>query len=425
MATREIETPAQHPPAPLEPPPRSQPRALLAAAAAAIVVIAVGLYFYYRHRVSTDDAQVEAHLDPIAPRVAGTVQEVDVLENQTVAAGQVLFRLDPSDYQLALRHAEADLAAARAAAQAATSGVPITRTSTSSQVSSAEAALAQARADYSAAEQQQALAEARQAAAQANLIQAQANAQRAASDEKRYAQLIAKDEVSEEQYDAIRTAATAAAAQARAAAADLNAARNAVAAAAAGVAAQQGRVEQALAGVRAAASAPEQVRVSRANAAQAESRVALAEAAVAQAQLNLDWTTVRAPVAGIVGDKHVEVGQNFVPGQAALVIVESGKPLLDRWVIANFKETQLEGMHPGQRAQVHVDAFGEDLAAHVDSIGAATGSRFSLLPPENATGNYVKVVQRVPVKLYFQPGQDRRIAPLRPGMSVEVTVFTK
>ncbi|MGH9541114.1 MAG: HlyD family secretion protein [Terriglobales bacterium] len=429
MAIHGIETPEQTPPAapPSEPPrqPRSRRRALLIGAVLVIAAITVSLYVYYRNRESTDDAQIEAHVDPIAPRVAGTVTEVDVLENQRVTAGQVLFKLDDRDYRLALEHAQADLQAAEAAARAASSGVPIMRTSTGSNISSADAALIQARAAYSVAQQQQALAAARETAAEADLRQAQANAQKAAHDERRYGQLAAKDEVSQQQYDSVRTTAAAMQAAQQAAAANLAASRNAVAAAEAGVNEAQGKIEQAMAGVRAAASAPEQVRVSRANAAQAESRVALARAATARAQLNLDWTTVRAPVAGIVGDKNVEVGQNFASGQAALDIVESGKPLEDRWVIADFKETQLRGMRPGQRATVHVDAYGTDLQAHVDSLGAATGSRFSLLPPENATGNYVKVVQRVPIKLFFQPGQDSRIVPLRPGMSVEVTVFTK
>lgn len=413
------------------PPPAAPKRGLTPKAKRGIAIIIVIIilaaiaswYFFMRGRSTTDDAQIQAHVDPISPRVAGTVTHVYVNNNDFVHAGQVLFTLDPRPYQLALDHAQAELASAEAAAAGATTGVPIQVTSSHSGISSAQAGLMTARAAEDQATQELALAQSRERAAQAEVAQAQANAARAVSDEQRYAQLVAKNEVSRQAYEHTKTTAAAAEAGVQAAQADYSAAQNAVASASAGVAVARGKVEQALAAVRRAATGPQEVRVSRSRAGQARAHVALEQAAVAQAQLNLEWATVRAPVTGLIGDRHVQVGQEIVPGQPGLDIVESGQPLADRWVVANYKETELQGMAPGDKATVHVDAYNEDLQAYLNSIGSATGSRFSLLPPENATGNYVKVVQRVPVKVYFDKGQDAKIKPLRPGMSVEVTIF--
>src|SRR6185437_10248863 len=248
-------------------------------------------------------------------------------------------------------------------------------------------------------------------AAQADLAQAQASAANAAANQQRYAQLVGKQEVSQQQYDQVSTAAKTAAAAVAAAQARLAAAQQQVATANANVQVARDKVAAAAATERKAATAPQQL-------AQSRSQAQLAQARVAQAQLDLDYTVVTAPSDGQVGDKHVELGQRFSSGQTALVVV----PINDVWVIANYKETQLNQMHAGQRAEVSVDAFGTSLKATVNSIGAGTGAVFSLLPPENATGNYVKVVQRVPVKLVFDAGQD--LSRLRPGMSVEATVFT-
>ncbi len=400
-------------------------RLVLIAAAVFVVAAVAGWYFFLRGRASTDDAQIEAHIDPISPRVEGMVTHVYVQDNQFVRAGQVLFTLDPRNYRLALQHAKANLASAQAAAAGASTGIPIQRTSSYSSISSAQAGLITARAEQSQAEQNLALAGSQEQAARAAVAEAQANARRAVSDARRYRQLVAKNEVSRQAYTHMETTAAAARAAVRAAQANEAAARNAVAAASAGVSVARGGVEQALAAVRRAAVGPQEVRVSRSRAGEAQAQVALRQAAVAQAELNLGWTTVRAPVSGLVGDRHVEVGQAIAPGQPGLDIVESGHPLVDRWVVANYKETDLQGMAPGQRATVHVDAYNEDLKAKLNSIGSATGSRFSLLPPENATGNYVKVVQRIPVKLFFDAGQNAKLQRLRPGMSVEVTVYTR
>ena len=416
-----MSTPTSSAPPETEAPPARRPRTklILALVALVVVVAAAAMYLYYRNREGTDDAQIQAHVESVAPRVAGTVIAVAVDDNQTVHAGQVLFRLDDRDYRTALAQAQANLRAAQAAAASASSGVPVTAAASSGTLGEAQASLRQAQSSATLAEHQVSVAEAQLNAAQAELRQTQANAENAASTERRYAQLVAKQEVSQLQYDQVATAATAAAAGVAASQARAAAAEQQVASANAAVQVARDKVAGAAASERKAATAPQQLAVSRSDAQSALAKVAQAEAALAMAQLNLDYTVVTAASSGQVGDKHVELGQNFAPGQTALVIV----PINDVWVIANYKETQLAHMHPGQRAEVDVDAFGTTLQAKVDSLGAGTGALFSLLPPENATGNYVKVVQRVPVKLVFNPGQD--LSRLRPGMSVEATVFIK
>jgi membrane fusion protein (multidrug efflux system) len=414
--TREYSVGTPDTPAPGTPAPSRRKR-IIVFVALIILIIAVGFWLYRRGKASTDDAEVAEHLDPMSPQVGGTVIAVDVHDDQFVHKGDILYRLDPRPYQVAVEQAQANLQAAEAAARGANTNIPVTRTTASSGISSAQATLLEAQAQVESARQQQALAESRLAAARANLIEAQANERRAAADDERYSMLVAKDEVSRQQYDAIHTAAIAAKAAADAAQAQVNAAQHEIAAAGAAVQAAQGRVAQAEAGVRTAHTAPQQISMIRSAASTAEARVAQAQAALAEAQLNLGYTTVYAPADGLIGNKHVEVGQVLAPGQAALDLV----PTNEVWVWANFKETQLQGMSPGDRANVSVDALSKDFRAHVDSIGAATGAQFSLLPPENATGNYVKVVQRIPVKIVFDGGQDLTL--LRDGMSVEVTVY--
>ncbi len=381
---------------------------------------AYGIWRYFSARESTDDAQIDGHIDPISPRVGGTVGAVNVNDNQYVEAGTVLLEIDPRDYQVALERAQADLADKQAAAQAARTGVPITSTTTGSQLTSSHAQVENARAGVVAAQKEVNAARARRNSAQARLEEVRANNTKAARDLDRMKPLAAKDEISQQQYDA--------------AVADAEAARAAVASAEAGVAEADQTVEvaeshlvqargmlaQAEAEDRAAQTGPQQVAVTRSNAASAQARAQAAKAALDLARLNLDYTTVKAPVSGVVSKKSVEVGQVVQPGQPLLALV----PLEDIWVTANFKETQLKRMRPGQPATVSVDAYGgRTYKGHVDSIAAATGARFSLLPPENATGNYVKVVQRVPVKIVFEKGQDPQHL-LRPGMSVLPTVIT-
>jgi membrane fusion protein (multidrug efflux system) len=390
-------------------------------AAAALVLVGAAAWWYYSGRESTDDAQIDGHIHQVASRAAGTVLEVAVRENQPVKAGQVLVRIDPRDYEVALARARADLADARAVADAARVGVPIASATTSGQYSAARAKVGNAEAGIDAAAREVDAAQASLAAAQARLKQASVEAERAARDRDRLKPLFEKDEVSRQQFDAAVTAADAAAAAVESATAAVNQARQNVALAEARRQQSQGTLATARADLQGAATAPQQVSATRSRAASAEARVQMAEAAVKQAELMLGYTTVKAPVDGVIGRKSVEVGQVVQAGQPLFAVVS----LDGLWVTANFKETQLAEMRPGQPADVEVDAFGgRDFKAHVDSVGAATGARFSLLPSENATGNYVKVVQRLPVKIVLEPGQDPEHL-LRPGMSVNATVKLK
>ena len=362
---------------------------------AIILLLCVGGYAiwnYYASRESTDDAQIDGHIVPISARVGGTVEKVNVNDNQYVEAGTVLVQLDPTDYQVIVDRARAELQDDMATLQAARTGVPLTHTTTSSTLSNAEASLRAAEQEVTAS--------------QARLREAEAQYKLAAEDVRRFSLLVKKDEIPQQRYDTAVTGEQQAAA--------------AVDAGRAAVANAQSHVAQAQAMVEAAKSAPQQVAITRAKAGSAEANVERLKATLQQAELNLQYTVIRAPATGIVSKKTVEPGEVIQPGQPLLALVN----LEDVWVTANFKETQLKNMRPGQSAKIEVDAFGRTYNGHVDSIGGATGARFSLLPPENATGNYVKVVQRVPVKIVFEKGQDPQHL-LRPGMSVVPTVLIK
>lgn len=380
-----------------------------------------GLWSYYSARESTDDAEIDGHIIPISPRVGGTVVAVNVKDNQYVEAGTVLIQIDPTDFKVALEKAQADWAEAQALARAAGASVPITSTTAGSELSSAQANVQSATAGVAAAEKEIDVAKAKLNSAQARLHESEANETRATQDLERMKQLVAKDEISQQQYDA----SVAAAAEAKAA---VESERAGVAEAEQNIQVTESRVaqahagaEQAQAAARSAQTAPQQVAVIRDRAASAQARVLQAKATVDQAQLNLQYTTVKALVSGVVSKKSVEAGQLVQAGEPLLAIV----PLEDIWVTANFKETQLKDMRPGQRATISVDAYGSHtFKAHIESIAAATGAKFSLLPPENASGNYVKVVQRVPVKIVLEKGEDPDHL-LRPGMSVYPTVYLK
>jgi len=378
---------------------------LAAAAGIALLVAAAVLWRHYAGWESTDDAQIDGHINPISARVGGQVISVKVENNQYVEAGAVLVELDPKDYQVALDHAQAEYANALAMAEAAHVGVPITSVSTSSQVTAAQAEVENRRASLAAAEKQY-------QAAQAKIEEAEATNAKAQSDLDRYKQLVGKEEISQQQYDQ-------AVASAKAEAASLAAARAQAQADAQRVSEARGKLAQAEAQLRSARTGPQQVSATRSRASAAAASVQMAKAALEQAQLNLQYATITAPVRGLVGKKTVEVGQNVQPGQELMAIV----PLDDIWVTANFKETQLRSMRPGQPVKIYVDAYGRAYDGHLESIAGASGAQFSLLPPENATGNYVKVVQRVPVKIRFEKGQDPE-QMLRLGMSVVPRVKT-
>jgi membrane fusion protein (multidrug efflux system) len=395
-------------------------RRLLFAGGAVVLAAIIGLFLYYHNRESTDDAQVDGHITPMASKVYGRVAQVFVDDNQPVKAGQALVKVDPRDYQAALGQAKAAVALAESEARSAGVDVPRTRENVASGTSSADAQYLGAVADVA---RMQATFEQAQTAdlafAQANVEKSRANAELAKADLARFTPLMEKGEISKQQYDAAKANADATASALNADQEKLAQARRNVEVVKAQLDAAKARVEQARAGVASAHADMKQVGMKTADAEAKLAKVEQARASLEAAQLNLSYTEITAPVDGVVTHKQVEVGQIVQAGQGLLVVV----PLHDVWVTANFKETQLKNMKPGQKAQVKVDTYGKTFSGHVDSIAGATGSVLSLLPPENATGNYVKVVQRIPVKIVLDPIPQEK-AVLRPGMNVDATVIT-
>jgi membrane fusion protein (multidrug efflux system) len=389
---------------------------------AVLVLGGIGVWIWLSSgKESTDDAQIDGHITQVATRVGGTVIKVAVKDNQLVEEGTVLAEIDPRAYQVAVDRARAELADAQATATATGTGVPIAEVSTRSDVRTATGGVEEAQAGVAMAESQVKAAQAQLVATQARLREREATATKTARDVERLRPLLAKEEIPQQQFDAAVAAADSARAAADAAKSDIAAAETAVAVAQHRIAQSKATAAQAQAGLQSARTGPQQLQVTKARAAGAEARVKQAQAALEQAELNLSRTTIKAPSAGVVSRKTIEVGQVVQAGQPLMALVT----LADVWVGANFKETQLRDMRVGQRATIDVDALGgREFKGHVDSLAAATGAKFSLLPPENATGNYVKVVQRVPVKIVFEPGQDSDHR-LRPGMSVTPTVYTK
>lgn len=383
-------------------PSRTQSSGFRIAIVIAIIVLLVIGFFAYRYFTSyesTDDAQVDGHINSVSARISGHVIKLNVQDNQYVSAGTVLVEIDPADYQLAYDRAKADYDQAVATARAAGVNVPIISVNTTSEISATEADVNSARAGIEVALHQY-------QAAKAQLQQAEANDVKAQNDLGRYKQLITKQEISQQQYDQ-------AVASAQASSAGVEAARATVDAAQQQVTQAQGKLVQAQANWANARTAPRQMQVTRARAASALAEAQRAKANMDQAQLNLQYTKIVAPVNGVVSDRTVEVGQNVAPGQELMKVIN----LDDLWITGNFKETQLRDMKPGQHVIIDVDANGRKYSGKVDSIAGASGARFSLLPPENATGNYVKVVQRVPVKIVLDPGSNKD-HQLRPGLSV-------
>jgi membrane fusion protein, multidrug efflux system len=371
-----------------------------------VLVVLVGGVFLWRYLSSyesTDDAQADVHLYPVSARVSGYVVKVNVDDNQWVEKGTVLVEIDPKDYEVAVAQAQANLSNAEATAQSLNITVPITSVNTSSQLKSAQSDIDNSTAGVIAAERQL-------NAAHDQLEQALANDVKVQDDLKRYKLLVDKREVAAQVYDQALAAARSSTAAVSAARANESAAQQFVQQA-------RSRVAQADANHQFAETGPQQVSSSRARARAAIADVEQKRALLEQAQLNLGYTKIVAPVSGEV-NKTVVVGLNVQAGQQLLTVV----PLDEVWVTANFKETQLRHMRVGQKAEIHIDSNGRTLKGHVDSIAGATGPLFSLLPPENATGNYVKIVQRIPVKIVLDPGEnhDRQ---LRPGMNVVPDVY--
>lgn len=375
---------------------------------AAVVVVLVGgvlLWRYLSTYESTDDAQADVHLYPVSARVSGYVLRVNVGDNQWVEKGTVLVEIDPKDYEVAVAQAQASLASAEATAKSLNITIPITSVNTTSQLKSTASDIVNANAGIIAAQRQL-------AAAHAQVQQAEANDVRAQDDLRRYKLLVDKREVAEQVYDQALATAKASTAAVEAARANESAAQQFVQQA-------QSRLVQADANHQSAQTGPQQVSSTQARARAAVADVEQKRALLEQAQLNLQYTKIVAPVTGEV-NKTVVVGMNVQEGQQLLTVV----PLDEVWITANFKETQLRHMRVGQRAEIHVDSSGRKLKGHVDSIAGATGPLFSLLPPENATGNYVKIVQRIPVKIVLDPGENRD-RQLRPGMNVVPDVYLK
>jgi membrane fusion protein (multidrug efflux system) len=375
---------------------------------AVVLVVVIGGLFLWRYLSSyesTDDAQVDVHLYPVSARVSGYVVRVNVDDNQWVEKGTVLVEIDPKDYEVSVAQAQANLANAEATAQSLNITIPITSVNTSSQLKFAASGIEDANAGVIAAERQLSAAHSQVEAAEANDVKAQ-------DDLHRYKLLVDKREVSQQIYDQALAAAKSSTASVEAGRATESAARQFVQQA-------QSRLAQANANPQSAETGPQQVSSSQARARAAIADVEQKRALLEQAQLNLGYTKIVAPVSGEV-NKTVVVGMNVSDGQQLLTVV----PLDEVWVTANFKETQLRHMRVGQRAEIHVDSSGRTFKGHVDSIAGATGPLFSLLPPENATGNYVKIVQRIPVKIVLDSGEnkDRR---LRPGMNVVPDVYLK
>ena len=388
-----------------------------------LAAVAAGSFYawkYFSTYESTDDAQVDGNINAISARINGYVVGVPVDNERYVKAGDVLARIDPKDYAVALAQAEADLAAAEASYQGYRTDVPVISTTTSSQLTSTRSGKVDAAAALVGADRQLSAARARLITAQANVREAEATYKKNADDVVRYKKLVDKDEISEQIYDTAVNIANSANATVDARRAAVTEAEDNVRVAQAAIDQANARIEQADASIQAALTAPQQVAISQARAKTSEAQVLQKRAAVEQARLNLSYCTIFSPVSGIIEKKSVEVGSNVSPGQELMAVI----PLDDIWVTADFKEAQLRNMKAGQRVTFSVDAYGREYTGRVTGIGGASGSLLSLLPPENATGNFVKVVQRLPVRIDIDPNQnhDHR---LRPGMSVEPKVYVR
>lgn len=372
-----------------------------------ILLAALGFWFYSRTYESTDDAQVDGHLDGITARIDGDVKAVHVEENQSVQAGDVLVELDPRDYQVAVEQAQAQLLKAQAGERAENPNLPITRSASETNLSTSKAEVANAEAGLAAAERDQ-------LGAQSRVLEVEANNAKAQADIARYKALVEKNEVSRSEYDQVVSTA-------KALAASLDSARASAEAAQKVVEQRRAQLDQARSLMsQAQVSAPNQIAISRANLQSRQADVQAMRAALDRAQLDLGYCKIVAPVAGVISKRTVETGEHVSKGQRLVTLADLG----DLWVTADFKESQLREMHAGQSVTISVDAFDEKFDGTVESMPGSTGSVISLLPPENATGNYVKVVQRLPVRIRFKPGQ-QGLERLRPGMSVVPKVWIK
>lgn len=411
MQTEEVKRPSQ--PAIVPDPPEERPRSRVTVVVVLLIVIGIiatagVLYWNYAQSYeSTDDAQVDAHLNGISARIAGTITAIHTDENQIVKAGQLVAELDPSDYSVALAQAEAEMTQKQAEVGVQNPSVPIVENAN-------ETGIEAARADVADSEAAVAWAERDSTAAQAKLREAEANAAKAQADVSRYKALVDKDELPRQIYDQAVSTAAALAAAVDSARATAEAAQQAVQQRRAQLTATETKL------MELGMNAPHELAIRRATVVAKQADAQVAKTKVDLARLNLSYTKIFAPTAGIVSKRNVEIGNHVQPGQQLFLIAQTD----DLWVTANFKETQVRHIRPGQKVTISVDAYGQDFSGYVDSFPAATGTITSLLPPENASGNYVKVVQRLPVRIRFnkdQAGLDR----LRPGMSVEPKIWIR
>jgi membrane fusion protein (multidrug efflux system) len=395
-------------------------RFILLALLVIAAIVSIPVYAYYSVRESTDDAQVDGHIVPISARINGTILSVLVNDNQQIKAGDELVRLDPADYQVAVAQAEAQFVSAQANIAESTVNLPLTTINTNASIQTSSSQTQESQAGVTSAQQGVDGARAKVAAADASLAGRRADLVKAQQDLARFKNLVEKDEISRQDYDAAVAAEQSSAAAVDLAKADATAARHAIDQAVAELGQAKARLITAMAQQRQSEeSSPKQRQVSEARYKQAQAQARQAEANLNQARLSLSYTLIKAPLDGIVSRKTAEPGMQVSIGQQIMALV----PLDDVWVTANFKETQLRKMHVGQKVEIEVDTYGSrKYRGYIDSLAAASGAKFSLLPPENATGNYVKVVQRVPVKIRLEPGENRDHS-LRPGMSVTPTVL--
>jgi membrane fusion protein, multidrug efflux system len=400
---------APNTPPPPDPVTRGRGRAFIIFFLVLLIAAGVGIYFWLQSRQfeSTDDAEVEAHLNSISSRVDGSITRVYVDNNQIVKAGDPLVDLDPRDFQVTIDQTRAQLAQAHSQVTAQQPNVPITQVETSTNITGAEADVANAEAVVGVAERDRESAVAR-------LAEAQANAAKSQADLARYTLLIKNEEVSQQEFDQVAATAKAQEASVAANRATVESAGRTVEQRRAQLAQVKSRLSQYM------TNAPAQLAIRQANVQSQQANAQTAQAMLEQAELKLSYTKIVAPAAGIVLKRSAEVGERINAGQQLLMIAQ----IADIWVTADFKETQLHNIHPGQSARIHVDALGQDFEGYVETIGGSTGAISSVLPPENATGNYIKIVQRIPVRLRFKPNQNG-LDRLRPGMSVEPDVRIK
>jgi membrane fusion protein (multidrug efflux system) len=385
-----------------------------------VLILVFVVLYYFSGRVTTDDAQVDAHITAVAPQVPGYAVQLFINDNTPVQEGDLLVQVDPRTYQAEVDQAKANLEFAEAQANSAKLQIGLTRQTTTHGTNGAAAQKNSDAADYASSQAQlEQSATANLQVAEANVVAKKATNDRAQSDLQRYTPLLSTDDVSKFQYDAVEATARVAKSELEAAQQQLSAAQQAVTIARANTQSSEARLSRSQSQFMQTKAQEQQVPIAEASYKSALATVERAKAALQQAELNLAYTHITAPITGQVTQKSVDLGQYVSPGQLLFTIV----PLDKVYITANFKETQMDHVAPGQRARIHVDTYGKDFEGTVDSIAGATGSQQALLPPQNATGNFIKVIQRIPVKILVKPGKDSRFV-LRPGMNVEATIYT-